>query len=240
MRFYGFCLLVLLMSAARLPACQLTDTNDADLAAQVKALNDKIEELRARQNALAEELKRREAEKAAKQQQEELARQQREEAEKKLHYAKVEIRGKLIKMPTVEAYTFGDAQSPLPSPATNWYITINQLSWKLNLPADQELLNRAEKLNGKSVIVTGTVVNVQCQPLPYAPPTLPIQPYLPGEPPSVTPTLYSPPGLVPHQRPNQNPDWVDPSPYPMPQPTLSVPRAISITVNVDSLKAVEQ
>jgi len=237
MRFLGFCLL--LLSPMPLLAQQASDPADsgiADLAARIKKLSDRIEELRARQSALVDELKRCEEQKQAKQQQleekrrqeeaerqrqEELARQKAEEAEKKQHFAKVEIRGTLVKVPAPIGP--GDVATP-----AGWYITINQLKWKLSLPADKKTLELAEQLVGKGVVVTGTVVNVNSPVAPIYPQPYPVYPYVPGG-----PLIYTPVSQ-PVQYPNP---WPGPGPYPQPQPQITtVPVEMPVTIDVESLK----
>jgi hypothetical protein len=242
MRFSVLTISLLLLSVVRLSACEpgTTDTSDADLAAQIKAVNDKIEELRAKQSALVQEQQVREEQKAAKQRQEELARQQKEEAERKLHFAKVEIRGKLIMTQQVQPYTSGITQTSAPLPTTDWYINIGQLAWKLKLPDNAELLARAQKLVGKSVIVTGTVVLVKNQTAPTYPQPYPVYPYAPGHP--VVPTPSQQPSIDPGFTPLQYPNGGVAPPggvYPSPQLTYVVPMEEQVTINVETLKAAE-
>ncbi len=247
MRFSVLTISLLLLSAVRLSACELgnTDTSDADLAAQIKAVNDKIEELRVKQTALAEEQKRREELKAAKQQQEELARQKKEEEERKLHFAKVELRGKLIMTQQVQPNTSGIVPT-CPTPATDWYINMDQLTWKLKLPDNAELTARAQKLVGKSVIVTGTVVLVKNQaapiyPQPYpVPQPCPVYPF--GQVAPTVPKTSQPPSIDPGFTPLQYPHGGEVPPggvYPTPQLTYVVPMEEQVTINVETLKAAE-
>jgi hypothetical protein len=242
MRFAVLSVSLLLLSVMRLSACEpgTTDTSDADLAAQIKAVNDKIEELRVRQSTLAEEQKRREEQKAARLRQEELARQQKEEAEKKLHFAKVEIRGKLIMTQVVQPYTYGVPQTSVQAPATDWYINMNELAWKLKLPDDAELLARAQKLVGKNVIVTGTVVLVKSPTVPTYPQPYQVIPYAPGSPVVPTPTQEPSidPGFTPLQYPNGNgagPGGANPNLRLIYMPATEQP----VTIKVETLKAAE-
>ena len=92
-------------------------------------------------------LKQIEAENAKKQAEtkklEEVARLKLEVIEKKKQYAKVEIRGKLMKSNLI----------------LNWQVAINDLIWTLNFNNNKELLAFAEKNTGKAVVITGTIVN---------------------------------------------------------------------------------
>jgi hypothetical protein len=175
MKIHGVCLFVLLTAIPALavqPDATPPGDSDEELARKIKDLNGQIQELRAKQDKLANEQKMREDKKAEKArllqeekckaaeaaQQQELARL---EAAKKKHYAKVEIRGNLGRVPGY--YSF--------------FITINQLNWRLDFGTDKELLATALRytirdipsmepegrvgkgITSKEVIVTGRFVN---------------------------------------------------------------------------------
>jgi hypothetical protein len=164
MKIHGFCLFVLLTAfpvLAGQPAATPPGDSDEELARKIKDLNGQIQELRAKQDKLANEQKRREdrkAEKArllqeekrkaaeearqkelARHQKEEAERRKREEAAKKKHYARVEIRGALGRVPGYHSF----------------FITINQLNWRLDLGTDKALLAKALRWTIRDVPPTG-------------------------------------------------------------------------------------
>jgi hypothetical protein len=198
------------------------DKETADeLEKKIQQLNDKIEELRKRQNELfreqkalldkkneaelraAEEAARKEAERKAN---EEAQRKAKEAAEKKKHVAKVEIRGLLSKAP--ETFPFQANQFP----QAIWTVTINDLKWGLKFGDKKDLVALATKLAGKPVTITGTVVNVR----PQANPWLQQQ-------------------LWPAQQPWPQP-WPQPQPFPGQQQWQFFPVETPIFINVESIR----
>lgn len=131
-----------------------------EIRRQLQELREKEKELRQQEKLLLEQErallkakleKEREAarKEAERRQKEELEKKLKEEAERKKHAAKVEIRGKLIKgVQTVQ-------ETP------NYQIQINELTWTLHFGTKRELKAEAEKLEGKSVIIKGTVANTR-------------------------------------------------------------------------------
>jgi hypothetical protein len=73
-----------------------------------------------------------------------------DEAEKRDYYAKVEIKGRLRKE-TISDHVQGVI-------GHNWAVSIDDLTWYLDLGNNKELLAVAEQQAGKPVVVTGKVV----------------------------------------------------------------------------------
>jgi hypothetical protein len=132
--------------------------SEEEIAKELKKLREQIDELVRKEQTLKKEQQARklemDREKARLEQErrkkEEVERKAKDEAERKKHYAKVEVRGKLTK--TVPAgYQAGVLQ-----------VAINELSWTLHFDK-KELQELAEKNVGKGIVVTGTVVNKRSQ-----------------------------------------------------------------------------
>ncbi len=77
----------------------------------------------------------------------EIARKNWEEADKKKHYVKVELRGKLI-------HAWPANPQPLP---ISWHLATNETRWPLSFGTKKELVEAAAKLRDKSVIVSGSI-----------------------------------------------------------------------------------
>lgn len=110
---------------------------DAALEKKLKELRDQIDELKRKHQSLESEKKTLLEKRNAKE----------DAAEKKKHYAKMEIRGKLVRT---------SRGNNLPG---TWHVVINDLTWGLNFGDKKELQASAEKLLGKGVIITGVLVN---------------------------------------------------------------------------------
>ncbi len=231
---FGLCLFLSALTVfAAQTAAQPGKDSDEELAKKIQRLRDQLDpliqeqknrndKLLEQQRAEAERKAREEAERKAKEEaakkKAEAERQAKEATEKKKHVIKVEIRGQLGKGP--ETLAFGQNGQA-------WYVTINDLKWRLDFGAKKDLAAEALKLAGKPVVITGTVVNIQKTPqlnpyqlqpapAPWMPfPGGPQQPILPQ------PRLPQPPAQY--------------NPYLIPYQVLYPPPPI--TINVESLKA---
>lgn len=103
-----------------------------DVEKKLQDLRKQIEELRQQEQAL---LKVRD-------------QLQKEAAEKRAHYAKVEIKGRLHKETSSGQFSSGVV----------WQVSSDELTWLLDLGKKKEILASAEQQVGKSVVVTGKVV----------------------------------------------------------------------------------
>jgi hypothetical protein len=238
-------LLVLLSALTALVArsgAQPGKESDEELAKKIQLLNEQIEKLRQQQNPLfqeqqnrdnerAQDAQRKEQERLRKEaeraQKAEAERQAKEAAEKKKHFAKMEIRGLLGKGPEAGNWHPGLAQTPA------WYVTINELKWKLDFGANKELAANAVEFAGKPVVITGSVATVKVQLTPYViPQVLPPQPW--------------PPQPFPQPVPVPQPHWQEGPPPPpqrwqqpvqLPQIQVQVtPVEVPLTISVESLK----
>jgi len=170
---------------------QLDDLNakEKDLAKQRADLQKAIADLQREANRKAEEdrVKR------------EIEQKKFDEADRKKHYVKIELRGKLIHSKSAQPQVVPETFSVLTNDAT----------WPLSFGDKKELLQTANKLIGKPVIVTGSLSTVKrFNPMIYpfpdeSFPGIPMpkpgdNPRLPRWPPNTSPYIWWPetPGPV--------------------------------------------
>jgi hypothetical protein len=143
-----------------------------DVQKKVDEIRKQLDELRKKEKELLQaerdllkskvererEAQRKEAQRREKEERERKAQQ---EAEKKKHYAKVEIRGKLSKVMSLNPN----------QPTSTWHVSINELSWNLTFDEkNKDLPAAAEKLADRSVVVIGRVVTTKAsRPFPTFP-----------------------------------------------------------------------
>ncbi|MBI3823931.1 MAG: hypothetical protein HY289_14780 [Planctomycetes bacterium] len=126
MKTFGLCLVVIL-SATTMAAAQPADAQD--LEKKVKKLQDEVNDLQRKRAAMIMEWERQQ--------------NAREEAEKKKRYAKVEIRGKLVKAAALEN-------------AVVWRVVSKDVTMTLRFEGKQDW--DLEKHLRKEVIITGRMV----------------------------------------------------------------------------------
>ncbi|MFO0965405.1 MAG: hypothetical protein U0793_07445 [Gemmataceae bacterium] len=144
-----FCCFLVLLAPVLAPA--QTPESDVEVTKKIKALQGEIDELRKRQEALIQELKERER-----------ARVEKLAAERAKRYAKIEMRGTLVKTP---AGTKTDRRAE-PTPKDTWHVAVNAMVVPISFgtPPEpgrfdptQKLRDLAEKFAGKEVVVTGSL-----------------------------------------------------------------------------------
>ena len=136
MKLHLLCLLSFLSISTPLTA-QPSVPLDKEYATKIKALQDQIDELRKQQDALIKE-------------QEQAQKAKAEAAAKR--YAKVELRGTLVKTPTdiiVNTERGGQVK------VDKWHIAVNNMVFPVNF--DKNLLAFAEQYIGKEVVITGSI-----------------------------------------------------------------------------------
>jgi hypothetical protein len=170
MKAYAIGLLVLLsLFGVVVAQTESQPGNEAEFERKLKALRDEIDALRLKQDKLEAERKVLVDEREARQRKEEAERKAKADAEKKKHYAKVEIRGILSKKQ--EPGGFGFPQLP-----AAWHVTMNDLRWRLNFGDKKDLAEQASKLAGQPVVITGAFVNAG-MPSNSNPYLIPMQPW---------------------------------------------------------------
>jgi hypothetical protein len=141
-----------------------------------------------------------------------------DEADRKKHYAKIELRGKLLFSKSAQPHLQPDA----------FYVMTNETRWPLAFGDKKDLQKQAEKWTGKPVIVTGAISTTLKKINPIEYPNLPYDGW---------PNIGNPfPRPV---QPGQNPRIVpghNPYPY-YPLPFIS---DIMLPVAVESIRLVEE
>jgi hypothetical protein len=214
MRWYGLGLLIVVF-AVGVAAAQTGSQfgNEGELEQKLKALRDEIDALRKKQDKLEAERKALIDEKEARQRKDEAERKAKAAAEKKKHYAKVEIRGTLSAKPEQGGFGF-------PQQSAAWVVTINHARWRLDFTDKKDLADEAAKLAGKPVVITGAVVNVN-KPWTFNPYQYPVQPW---------------PQPWPQQQQQQQQPWLQPQPQVVPPQVQYIQIEAPMVIHVESIK----
>jgi hypothetical protein len=133
MRHRVLCLVALLTATASL-AAQNSSRPDPEVAKRIAALQAQIEELRKQQEALLKEQERAEKE---------------QEAAKANQFARVELRGKLVRTPGGTRINERNEKVSL----DRWHIAVNRMPVPVRF--NKALLELAEQYDGKEVLVSG-------------------------------------------------------------------------------------
>jgi hypothetical protein len=132
-----------------------------ELNAKEKAIIKQQQELRKALKDLELEVQRKAAEKKRRDDSE---RAKRDEADKKKHYVKIELRGRLELR-----------QSPQTQNRPAWVVVTNETTWLLQLADKKDLTQQANKLKDEPVLVKGSITTTRATPYyPYS-----IDPYDP-------------------------------------------------------------
>ncbi len=107
------------------------------LAKQRDDLQKAIVELQREANRRAEDLRK----------QQEIEQKKFDEADKKKHHVKIELRGKITQLKQYGQFIQHDT----------WYVLTNETYWPLDIGNNKALLESVKKLNGKPVVLTGSI-----------------------------------------------------------------------------------